>query len=308
MSGVGVSGSPRLLDQVRQALRVRHYSPRTERAYVRWILRYIHFHQRRHPRELGAAELTAFLSDLAEPGRVSAATQAQALAALLFLYKHVLEVDLPWLDGTVRALIRHLHGPVTLVAGLLYGSGLRLMEAVTLRVKDLDFDRREIRVHGGKGDKDRVTVLPGSLVADLKRHLAEVSTQHHRDLGEGAAWVRLPTALDRKYPAAGREWPWQWVFPATRTHVDRESGRRMRHHLHETVIQRAVTAAARVARLGKRVTCHSLRHSFATHLPEDGYDIPTVQEPLGHADVSTTMIYTHVLDRGGLGVRSPADR
>jgi integron integrase len=316
---------PRLLDLLRQAIRLRHYSRRTEVAYVRWVRRYIIFHDKRHPAELGGVEVTRFLSWLAEERRVSASTQTQALSALLFLYRHVLRLDVPWLTEVVRAparpkvpvvltreevrgVVRRLQGPERLIVMLLYGSGLRLLEALRMRVKDLDFDQDQIVVRGGKGDKDRLTMLPQSLKADVRRHLSEVRVLHERDLGRGAGAVELPTALARKYPNAERDWGWQWVFPATRLMRGEGEGVLRRHHLHETVVQRAVTQAVRGAGLQKRATCHSFRHSFATHLLEDGYDIRTVQELLGHNDVSTTMIYTHVLNRGAFGVRSPADR
>jgi integron integrase len=315
----------RLLDQVRDVLRLHHYSRRTEKAYVHWIRRYILFHDKRHPSEMGADEVTRFLSSLATVSKVSASTQNQALSALLFLYADVLRVDLPWLDQVVRAkrperlpvaltreevgrLLAQLVGVTRLMATLMYGAGLRLLECCRLRVKDVEFARRQIIVRQGKGDKDRVTLLPASIVPDLSRHLARVESQHRRDAEKGAGWVELPLALSRKYPNAGREWPWQWVFPATRTYVCRETGQRRRHHLHETVIQREVKNAVRRARISKPASCHSLRHSFATHLLEDGYDIRTVQELLGHKDVSTTMIYTHVLNRGPGAVRSPVDR
>lgn len=316
---------PRLLDRVRDAVRARHYSRRTEKAYVAWIRRFILFHGKRHPFEMGAAEVTRYLSSLAVQENVAASTQNQALAALLFLYRQVLALDLPWLDDVVRAkrpvklpvvlthdevraVIRQLHGAPRLMAILLYGSGLRLLECARLRVKDVDFGRNQITVRAGKGEKDRVTALPASVCADLIRHLEIVRNQHDADLRHGAGWVELPWALARKYPNAGREWPWQWVFPATRLYVDRDTGQRRRHHLHESVLQRAVKDAVRAAGIPKRATCHTLRHSFATHLLEDGHDIRTVQELLGHRDVSTTMIYTHVLNRGPAGVRSPADR
>jgi integron integrase len=322
---IGTGARPRLLDRVRGAIRAAHYSRRTEDAYVGWIRRYILFHRKRHPVEMGAPEVVAFLTALAVERRVSASTQNQALAALLFLYRRVLAVELPWLDEVVRAkrpsrvpvvltreevreVLSRVEGTAGLVATLLYGAGLRLLEALQVRAKDLDFARGEIVVRDGKGGKDRRTMLPGSLRQRLEHHLETVIAQHAADLTRGAGWVELPGALARKYPNAGREWPWQWVFPATRLYVDRESGERRRHHLHETVVQRAVKQAAIRARLSKRVTCHTFRHSFATHLIEGGYDIRTVQELLGHRDVSTTMIYTHVLNRGGLGVISPADR
>jgi integron integrase len=315
---------PRLLDRVRAALRVRHYSRRTEKAYVAWIRRYILFHGKRHPAEMGAPELTRFLTALAVDGRVAASTQDQALSALLFLYREVLEVDVPWLDGVVRAkrpvrlpivltrqevgaVLQPLKGVPRLMASLLYGSGLRLLECCRLRVQDLDFAANQIVVRGAKGDKDRVTVLPATLRADLVRHLARVRELHQRDLQAGAGWVELPTALARKYPHAGREWVWQWVFPATRMYRDPDTGQRRRHHLHESVLQRVVKAAVHRARLAKRATPHTLRHSFATHLLEDGRDIRTVQELLGHRDVTTTQIYTHVLNQGPSGVRSPLD-
>jgi len=316
---------PKLLDRVREANRLRHGSRSTEKSYVGWIRRFILFHGKRHPAEMGAPEVTQFLSALAVEGQVAASTQNQALSALLFLYRHVLHQDLPWLDDIVRArrpkhlpvvLTRHevraviskLDGTPRLMATLLYGAGLRLLECVRLRVQDLDFAMNQIIVRDGKGAKDRVTVLPAVAKEPLTQHLLKVKRQHEADLIWGAGWVELPWALARKYPNAGREWPWQWIFPATRFYLHRATGQRRRHHLHETVLQRAVLEAARRARLGKRATPHTFRHSFATHLLEDGRDIRTVQELLGHNDVSTTMIYTHVLNRGPSGVTSPADR
>ena len=316
---------PRLLDRIRLAIRANHYSPRTEEAYIAWIKRFIFFHDKRHPGEMGADEVTRFLSSLALHGHVSASTQNQALSAILFLYQEVLRQDLPWLDGIVRAkrsvrlpvvltrdevqaVLSQLRGTSRLIATLLYGAGLRLLECARLRVKDVDFATNQILVRGGKGDKDRVTLLPASVKADLARHLDAVRRQHEADLRHNAGWVALPGALDRKYPNAGREWAWQWVFPATRIYVDRETGKHHRHHYHESAIQRVVKEAVRRSGLAKPATPHTLRHSFATHLLEDGYDIRTVQELLGHNDVSTTMIYTHVLNRGPAAVRSPADR
>src|SRR5213594_1799528 len=314
---------PRLLDRVRDALRARHSSRRTEKSYVAWIRRYIVFHGKRHPAEMGAVEVTQFLSSLAQQDHVAASTQNQALSALLFLYRQVLQVEMPWLDNVVRAkrserlpvvltreevraVIRELQGPPRLMAILLYGAGLRLLECARLRVKDVGFAANQIIVRAGKGDRDRVTMLPAVVRTDLVRHVEMVRRQHEADLRHGAGWVELPWALARKYPNAGREWAWQWVFPATRIYVDQETGQRRRHHLHESVLQRAVKDAARRAGIAKRATCHTFRHSFATHLLEDNHDIRTVQELLGHRDVSTTMIYTHVLNLGPAGVRSPA--
>jgi len=317
--------SPKLLDRVRAANRLRHGSRSTEKSYVGWIRRFILFHGKRHPAEMGAPEVARFLSSLAVEGKVAASTQNQALSALLFLYRYVLQQDLPWLDDIVRArrpkqlpvvltrdevraVISRMEGAARLMATLLYGSGLRLLECARLRVQDVDFAMNQIVVRDGKGAKDRVTVLPAVAKEPSRQHLSKVKRQHDADLALGAGWVELPWALARKYPNAGREWPWQWVFPATRFYFDEASGQRRRHHLHETVLQRAVLEAARQAHLGKRATPHTFRHSFATHLLEDGRDIRTVQELLGHNDVSTTMIYTHVLNRGPSGVTSPADR
>jgi integron integrase len=319
------SAPTKLIDQVRQAIRIRHYSRRTESAYIRWIRRYVIFHGKRHPKDLGQPELTAFLSALAERQGVSASTQTQALSALLFLYRNVLGIEPPWLTDVVRAPARRrlpvvltreevrkvvagLSGADRLVVMLLYGSGLRLMEALCLRIKDLDFERGELIVRSGKGDKDRPTILPQSLRIPLQRHLERVRRLHEADLAAAAGYVELPGDLRAKYPAAPRDWRWQWVFPAERRYRDPETGELRRHHRHETVVQRAVGQAVRQAGVAKRATCHSFRHSFATHLLEDGYDIRTVQELLGHHDVSTTMIYTHVLNRGPFGIRSPADR
>jgi len=316
---------PRLLDRVRAALRARHYSRRTEKAYVHWIKRYIFFHGKRHPAEMGAAEVTAFLTALAVRDRVAASTQNQALNALLFLYREILGVELPWLDGLVRAkrpqhlptvltreevrtVLEQLDRAPRLMALLLYGAGLRLLECCRPRIKDVDFATNQITIRDGKGSKDRVTMLPSAVKIDLARHVERARALHQRDLAAGAGWVELPWALGRKYPNAGREWAWQWVFPATRLYVDPSTGQRRRHHLHESVVQRAVREAVLKAGLAKKATCHTFRHSFATHLLEDGHDIRTVQELLGHQDVSTTMIYTHVLNRGPAAVRSPADR
>ncbi len=315
----------RLLDRLADEIRTRGYSARTRDAYVGWVRRFIQFHDRRHPRGLGPAEVQAFLSDLATERDVAASTQNQALAAILFLYKHVLDVRLPWMDEIVRAkrpqrlpvvlsrdearkVITALEGVFQLVGATMYGCGLRLLEAAHLRVKDIDFDRRSLLVRNGKGAKDRVTMLPGELVEALRDHLATMQVQHARDLEAGAGWVEMPSALATKLPSAGRDWLWQWVFPATRLHFHRATRQRRRHHLHETSIQRAVQTAGKVAQVPKRVTTHVFRHSFATHLLEDGYDIRTIQELLGHASVATTMIYTHLINRGPSGVRSPADQ
>ncbi|MBM3321294.1 MAG: integron integrase [Candidatus Eisenbacteria bacterium] len=317
--------APRLLDQVREAIRARHYSRRTEKAYAGWIVRFIRFHGMRHPKEMGATEVAAFLSDLAARKKVSASTQNQALGALLFLYRHVLGIELEWIDGVLRAkrparlpvvltrgeaaaILRQLRGIEWIMASLLYGAGLRLLECARLRVKDIDFARREITVRDGKGRKDRITMLPAAVIQPLRSHLEKVKQQHEADLRKGLGSVELPDALERKYPRAPWEWAWQWVFPAARFYTDGRTGRRRRHHLHESVLQRAVREAVLRSGIPKRASCHTLRHSFATHLLEDGYDIRTIQELLGHSDVATTMIYTHVLNRGGRGVRSPLDR
>ena len=315
---------PRLLDRVRQAIRARHYSPRTETAYVGWIRRYIVFHGKRHPDEMGATEVRRFLSHLATQGRVSAATQNQAFSGLLFLYREVLQRQLTGLGDTVRAkpnirlplvlshdevgaILRHLHGTPWLMASLMYGAGLRLLECARLRVKDVEFDRGELMVRDGKGRKDRVTMLPVKLAQPLRAHMERVRLQHDADCQGGAGSVELPGRLAKKYPRGAWEWGWQWVFPATRFYREQGSGQRRRHHLHETMVQRAFKDAVRAAGVPKPASCHSLRHSFATHLLEAGYDLRTIQELLGHSDVSTTMIYTHVLNRGGRGVRSPFD-
>jgi integron integrase len=306
-------------------LRARHYSPRTEESYVAWIRRFIHFHDRRHPDVLGEPEITAFLSALATERHVSASTQNQALAALLFLYQQVLERQIEWLSEIVHAkrpqrlpvvlrrnevvaVLAKMSGVEHLCASVIYGAGLRLLEALQLRIKDVDFAGQQLIVRDGKGRKDRATLLPTAIQPALRAHFDRVRDQHASDKRTGAGFVQLTDALRAKYPSASREWPWQWLFPATRQYSDPATGERRRHHLHETVIQRAVRRAARAAGIPKPVSPHALRHSFATHLLESGSDIRTIQQLLGHKDVSTTMIYTHVLRRGPLGVQSPLDR
>ncbi|MFO1377054.1 MAG: integron integrase [Steroidobacteraceae bacterium] len=318
-----MSPAPRLLDQVREAARVRHLSYRTEQAYVAWIRRFIVFHGRRHPAGMGGPEVEAFLTHLASDRNVAAATQNQALSALLFFYQHVLAQELPWLDGVVRArrpkrlpvvlsrqevraVLGHLHGDRWLVAGLLYGSGLRLMEALRLRVKDVDLNRRVLLVRDGKGAKDRVTVIPEDLRVPLCEQLARVRERHEAAIAAGFGGVELPHALARKYPRAHLDIGWQYVFPAAHPCRDPRSGTWRRHHLHEATLKRAVKQAMRRARIEKPASCHTFRHCFATHLLESGSDIRTVQELMGHSSVRTTQIYTHVLGRG-IGVRSPFD-
>jgi integron integrase len=315
---------PKLLDLVRDAIRLRHYSIRTEQIYINWIKRFILFHHKRHPTEMAEAEVRQFLSHLARAGNVAASTQNQALSALLFLYKDVLRQEIGWLGDVerakrppkvpvvlsrteVRKIFLTLTGTEKLMAGLLYGSGLRLMECVRLRVKDIDFAYAQITVRDGKGGKDRVTMLPVNLAAALQKHLARMKMQHDQDLIDGFGAVHLPFALARKFPNAEREWIWQYAFPSSRLSIDPRTGKKQRHHMSEAILQTALKAAVRAAGISKPATCHTLRHSFATHLLERGYDIRTVQELLGHKDVSTTMIYTHVLNRPGMGVKSPLD-
>jgi len=312
-----------LIQRYRELLQTRHYARRTVKTYEQWLRRFLRFHGMRHPREMGSAEVNAFLTHLAVEEQVSASTQNQALAALLFLYRDLLERNLE-LEGVVRARTRQrlpvvlsetevravrqrLEGDAALVVGLLYGSGLRLMEALRLRVKDLDFQRRELTVRDGKGGKDRLTLLPQSLGIDLQNHLLKVRHLHQNDLASGWGRVLMPYALARKYPTANREWGWQWVFPQQNRWCDKKSGAQGRHHIDPSVVQKAVKRAMADARVSKAASCHTFRHSFATHLLERGQDIRTIQELLGHKDVRTTMIYTHVLNRGPLGVHSPAD-
>ena len=313
-----------LLDQTRALMRMRHMSLRTEETYINWIRQYIVFHHKRHPQELTSKELSAFLSYLAVERKVAASTQNQALSAILFLYKEVLNLELEWVTDVVRAqrpkrvpvvftreeaqaVLLRLSGTKWLMASLLYGSGLRLMECVRLRVKDIDFGNNQIIVREGKGEKDRVGILPLPLVANIKQQIERVKALHEADIAAGFGHVYLPYALERKYLNADRELKWQYVFPATKRSIDPRTGREMRHHIAETVLQRAVKEAIRATGINKAASCHTFRHSFATHLLEAGYDIRTVQELLGHKDVATTMIYTHVLNRGGKAVKSPLE-
>lgn len=319
-----MSDSPKLLEQVRSLIRLKHYSIRTEDTYISWIKRYIYFHNKRHPKDMGENEVKAFLTDLAVNRNVAASTQNQAFNALLFLYREVLKQDFGDFSDTVRAkkprklpvvfskeeirkILNQLDGQKWLMAQLMYGAGLRIMECLRLRVKDIDFYYKQIMVRDGKGGKDRVTVLPDIIVQLLKRHLEKVKGLHDMDLKAGFGSVYLPYALERKYKHADRSWAWQYIFPSERRSIDPRSGIERRHHVHETVMQKALKKAIRDANITKTGNCHALRHSFATHLLESGYDIRTIQELLGHKDVRTTMIYTHVLNRGGQAVKSPGD-
>ena len=315
---------PTLLDEVRSVARMRHLSLRTEQAYINWLKRFILFHKKRHPREMAESEIREYISHLAVNEKISASTQTVALSALLFLYRDVLKKDLPYISNIERAqkpkrlpvvftrdetkrILASLEGAYWLIGALLYGSGLRLMECLRLRVKDIDFTYGQVAVRDGKGEKDRITMLPTTIKQPLLRHLNSVKFMHQDDLAAGYGEIYLPYALARKYPRAASEWGWQYVFPAAARSVDPRSGTERRHHISDRAVQSAVKRAIRRARIDKHGSCHSLRHSFATHLLESGYDIRTVQELLGHKDVRTTMIYTHVLNRGGRGVKSPMD-
>ena len=314
----------KLLDQLRETIRQRNYAYKTEQSYANWVRRFILFHNKRHPREMGVAEIEAFLTDLAVEGQVSASTQSQAFSALLFLYRHVLHIELPQTIDAIRAkrpqrlptvmtsqealmVIAAMSGPYQLMAKLLYGAGLRLVECVSLRVQEVDFPQRQTIFRDGKGGKDRITILPDSVREPLKEQLGRVKLVHNQDLSQGGGAVYLPYALERKYPKANREWGWQYVFPAKKISQDPRSGRMRRHHIHESGLQRAIKRAVRLTNIHKPVSAHTFRHSFATHLLQAGYDIRTVQELMGHKSVTTTMIYTHGLNRGGLAVRSPLD-
>lgn len=324
-TGNSPARQPRLLEMVRDEIRFRHYSRRTEQSYIQWIKRYIYFHNKKHPRDMGADEVTAFLTHLAVNRNVSPSTQNQALSALLFLYKSVLNIDLPWLNNVqrakrpkrlpvvftrdeIRSILCQFEGTRWLIVMLLYGTGMRLMECLRLRVKDIDFGYRQIVVRDGKGAKDRVTLLPETLIEPLKTHFVKIRDMHETDLKNGYGTVYMPDALSRKYPNAYRSWAWQYVFPSSKLSRDPRSGEVRRHHVDESAIQKMLKRAIQNAGIVKPGSTHTLRHSFATHLLEDGYDLRTVQELLGHKDVKTTQIYTHVLNRGAGGVRSPLDR
>jgi len=314
----------KLMEQVSDALRTKHYSYRTEQTYIDWIKRYIIFHNKRHPKDMGETEIRAFISHLATERKVAASTQNQATSAILFLYRIVLQRDItlpPDLSNVSRPkrlptvlthveamlIINQMRGVTRLMTKILYGSGLRLTECLSLRVKDIDFENHQIVVRGGKGDNDRLTILPDSVAAEIKHILMDVKALHEKDLREGYGETALPNALGVKYPNAGKEWGWQYIFPASQRSTDPATGVIRRHHLDETVLQKAIREAAQIVKIGKQVTPHTFRHSFATQLLQKGYDIRTIQELLGHKDVKTTMIYTHVLQRGGLAVKSPLD-
>jgi integron integrase len=315
---------PKLLTQLSQAIRSRHYSRKTEATYIYWIKRFIFFHHVRHPQEMAEPEINAFLTNLAVKEHVSASTQNQALCAIIFLYKHVLNRKIGDIGEVIRAkqsryapvvltkdeakaVVSHLSGDKKLMVSLMYGTGLRLMECLRLRVQDIDFSRNEITVRDGKGAKDRITMIPELLKEHLRQHLVKVKSIHENDIKDGWGYVQMPYALDRKYPNATRDWRWQWVFPQEKRWKNTKTGEQGRHHVHETLLQKAVKESVMQTGIAKRIGCHTFRHSFATHLLENGYDIRTIQELLGHKDVSTTMIYTHVLSKGGHGVRSPFD-
>jgi integron integrase len=315
----------KLLDLYREAIRVKQYSPRTEKTYTEWVRRYILYHNKRHPAEMRTPEINQYITHLVVEQKASASTQNQAISAILFLYRNVLKIEL---DETAldfirpqkgkriptvlskdeaRAILNQMTGPYKLMAQIMYGAGLRIMECLRLRIKDIDFENHRILVYDGKGGDDRITVLPDSLIPPLREHIQQVRAIHQKDLAEGFGAASMPYGLDKKYPLAGKEWIWQYLFPAATRYTDPQTRLTTRHHIHETAVQKAVKEAARIAKIQKRVTPHTFRHSFATHLLQNGYDIRTVQELLGHKDVKTTMIYTHVLQRGGISVKSPLD-